>query len=159
VGSALPRWVAVNLSICAIKTCAGTLLPVRRLPTALVSSVKLVFAYGTTSRKTCSLVAIQARRGLFCGRRSGGFTRTERNKSGANINKFIKVCHCVHHHCQIRVQRVHSLLLVSWSVCRSGRSQCYHFLKKDIEILEVSHKLKGGNPWIPWFQLFLGIVR
>jgi hypothetical protein len=26
----------------------------------------------------------------------------------------------------------------------------YYYLKKDIEILEISHALKGGNPFIPW---------
>lgn len=34
----------------------------------------------------------------------------------------------------------------------------YYFLKKDIEVLEVAHKLKGGNPLIPFGQLILGII-
>lgn len=34
----------------------------------------------------------------------------------------------------------------------------YYYLKKDIEILEISHALKGGNPFIPWLNLIGGIL-
>jgi LMBR1 domain-containing protein 1 len=34
----------------------------------------------------------------------------------------------------------------------------YYYLKKDIEILETSFALKGGNPFVPWFNLFFGVI-
>ncbi len=33
----------------------------------------------------------------------------------------------------------------------------YFYLKKDYQILYVAHKLKGGNPLVPFFELFLGL--
>jgi hypothetical protein len=56
--------------------------------------------------------------------------------------------------------KVRVVLVDSITRAGGGRDgQAYYALKKDIEILHVAHKLKGGNPWIPWFKCFFGVVR
>jgi hypothetical protein len=41
----------------------------------------------------------------------------------------------------------------------SPLAQHYYFLKKDVNFLNISFKLKGGNPVWYFFQLFMGCVR
>lgn len=39
-----------------------------------------------------------------------------------------------------------------------GFEKHYYFLKKDYQLLYIAHKLKGGNPIIPFVKLVLGIL-
>ena len=40
----------------------------------------------------------------------------------------------------------------------NGFEQNYFYLKKDYQMLYVAHKLKGGNPLVPFFELVFGIL-